>query len=65
MEENKHGPRFWLGNALLGLALLVLFFMGPLADLLGAWAMGVWMVLAGVGMYFIMADGKGKSGVPD
>ncbi len=66
MEEEKHGPKFWLGNGLLALSLLVLFFMGVISEFLGIWAMGLWMGLAGLGMYFVMADGsKGKSGVPD
>jgi drug/metabolite transporter superfamily protein YnfA len=65
METDKHGPKFWLGNGLLALALLVLFFLGALSEILGVWAMAVWMALAGLGMYFVMADGKGKSGVPD
>ncbi len=65
MEEDKHGPKFWLGNTLLGISLLVLFFMGVISEYLGIWAMILWMGLAGLGMYFVMVDGKGKSGVPD
>lgn len=66
MQEDQHGPKFWLGNALLGLALVVLFFMGVISEYLGIWAMALWMGLAGLGMYFIMSGGKkGKSGVPD
>lgn len=65
MQENKHGPKFWLGNGLLGLSLIILFFMGALSEHLGIWAMGLWMALAGIGMYFVMADGKGQSGMPD
>lgn len=65
MQENKHGPKFWLGNGLLGLSLLVLLFMDALAQQMGLWAMALWMILAGIGMYFVMEDSKGRSGTPD
>lgn len=66
MNEFKHGPRFWIGNALLATALLSLFFMGPLSENLGVWAMVLWMVLAGVGMYVLMTDkGEPPPGLPD
>lgn len=56
MQEPKNPNRFWLGNGLLGAALISLFFMGPLSELLGVGAMALWMALAGIGMYFIMQD---------
>lgn len=66
MNEFKHGPRFWIGNALLATALLSLFFMGPLSDNMGVWAMVLWMVLAGIGMYFLMTDkSEAPPGMPD
>lgn len=62
MRDPKQRTQFWIGNGLLAVSLLSLFFMGPLSELLGAWAMGVWMGLAGIGMYFVMQDkGPGDS----
>lgn len=56
--------KFTIGNILLALALITLLFMGSLSDHLGVWAMGLWMGLAGVGIYFIMTD-KSDPGEPD
>lgn len=65
MNEVKHGARFWIGNGLLALALTSLLFMGPLSENLGVWAMILWMVLAAVGMYFLMTDKGGEPGMPE
>lgn len=65
MNNEKHSPRFWLGNALLAVSLLLLFFMGSLWPLLGNWAMGLWMALAGVGMYLVTSDRNPSSSMPD
>lgn len=56
--------KFIIGNILLALALITLLFMGSLSDYLGVWAMGLWMGLAGVGIYFIMTD-KSDHAEPD
>lgn len=61
MQDPKQRTHFWIGNGLLAVSLLALFFMGPLSEVMGAWAMGVWMGLAGIGMYFIMQDKGPKS----
>ena len=65
MHETNHGPRFWIGNALLALALVTMFFLGTLWEHLGVGAMVLWMALAGVGMYFVMTDKGGSSSLPD
>lgn len=62
MRDPKQRIQFWLGNGLLGAALLTLFFLGPLSELLGMGAMLLWMALAGAGMYFVMQDKGPKSG---
>lgn len=56
--DPRHGARFWAGNALLVVALLCLLFLDTLAQWLGTWAMALWMGLAAVGVYLIVADGK-------
>jgi hypothetical protein len=65
MNDPHQKPGFWLGNGLLGLALAMLFFLGPLSELLGAWAMALWMGLAGVGMYLITKDKGPTNNLPD
>jgi hypothetical protein len=45
-------------------ALLALFYMGPLSEILGVWAMALWMALVGAGMYFLMAGKGNDPGMP-
>ncbi|MHB1354016.1 MAG: hypothetical protein ACYC5S_09860 [Thiobacillus sp.] len=47
---------FWLGNGVLAVAMLMMFFMGPFSDALGIWAAVIWMVLAALGVALIMSD---------
>lgn len=65
MNNSSHPPSFWIGNALLGLSLVLLIFLGSLWEVLGAGAMVLWMVLAGVGMYFVMKDKGPGNNMPD
>lgn len=65
MNTGKHGRNFWIGNAVLVLAMLMMFFMGPLSDALGIWAVALWMVLAAVGMGLIMSDKSEEPPAPD
>lgn len=64
MQDSKNNPGFIVGNILLGLALLMLMFIDSLWAALGGWAMGLWMVLAGLGMYLVMTE-KRTSTLPD
>jgi hypothetical protein len=65
VNGNKHQIRFWAGNAVLALAMLLLFFMGPLSDALGIWAAVLWMVLAAAGMALLMSDKRDEPPAPD
>lgn len=56
LNTGKHGRNFWFGNGVLAVAMLALFFMGPLSNALGIWAAVLWMVLAAVGMALLMSD---------
>ena len=38
LNSAKHSRNFWIGNAVLALAMLMLLFMGPLSNALGIWA---------------------------
>lgn len=63
MKPN-HAPRFWIGNGILALAMLMLFFMGTLSEALGIWAVVLWMVMAGVGVGLLMTD-RSEPPAPD
>lgn len=63
VNNPKHGPKFWIGNALLTLAFICLFFMATLSAYLGVWAMVLWMALAGGGFYLLTAN-RGPTSKP-
>jgi Na+/melibiose symporter-like transporter len=65
LNTGKHKRNFWIGNAVLALAMLMLFFMGPLSDALGIWAAVLWMGLAAVGMTLVMSDKSDEPPAPD
>jgi hypothetical protein len=65
LNTGKHSRNFWIGNGVLAVAMLTLFFMGPLSDALGIWAAVLWMVLAAVGMGLVMSDKSGEPPAPD
>ncbi len=65
MNTGKRSRNFWIGNLVLGVAMLTLFFMGPLSDALGIWAAVLWMVLATVGMVLVMSDKSDEPPAPD
>jgi len=58
MNEKEFGPTFWLGNAILGLALFMLLFMGSMWETFGPLAMVLWAAVAGLGMYLVMLKPK-------
>ena len=60
MNPGKRSRNFWVGNAVLALAMLILFFMGPLSDALGIWAAVLWMAVAAAGMALVMSDKTGE-----
>lgn len=65
MNPGKHSRNFWLGNGILALAMLMLFFMGPISDALGIWSVVIWMGLAGVGMALLISDKSDEPPEPD
>lgn len=65
MRETERTGRFWLGNVILGIALVVLLFMGSLWEWLGIWAMGVWAALAATGAYLVATDRGDSPTSPD
>ena len=65
MNTGKRSRNFWIGNGVLALAMLMLFFMGPLSNALGIWAAVLWRVVAGVGMALLMSDKSDEPPAPD
>lgn len=65
MNNPSHTTAFWAGNTLLGVSLVMLIFLEPLWQALGAGAMVLWMILAGVGMYLVTKDKGPGSNMPD
>jgi hypothetical protein len=65
LSTGKRSRNFWLGNGVLVLAMLMMFFMGPLSDALGIWAAVLWMVMAALGMGLIMSDKSDDPPAPD
>jgi len=65
LNTGKHSRNFWIGNAVLTLAMLMLLFMGPLSDAMGIWAAALWMALAAGGVGLIMSDKSGEPPAPD
>jgi purine-cytosine permease-like protein len=62
MNEPEHSNNFWLGNAVLAVAMMVLLFMGRLWNVMGAAAMVLWAALVIVGVYLLMKDKGSGSG---
>jgi len=54
MSSNK-GLNFWLGNAILALALLLLLNMGALWEQMGMLAMVLWVITVGIGAYLVLS----------
>jgi hypothetical protein len=65
-SEDRKRLHFILGNVVLALAALMLLFMGRLWEMLGAWSLILWMVMAAGGVYLIAKDRDvGPPGPPD
>lgn len=61
MNDSQRTRKFWLGNAVLAIALLVLLKLDALSQVMGFGAMILWVILVAVGAWLLMS---GKSG-PD
>lgn len=57
--------RFWAGNIVLVLALLVMFNMGALSERLGMGAVVLWMALVALGFYLILSGKEPPGSMPE
>jgi len=62
---DKGKRNFWIGNAVLTLAMVMLFFMGQLSEAMGIWAAVLWMALTAVGVGLVLSDKSGEPPTPD
>jgi len=58
MNDSERARKFWLGNAVLAVALVLLLEMDRLWHALGVWAFALWAVVAGIGAYLLTVDKK-------
>ncbi len=56
MNDDKPTTKFWLGNGIMAVAMLLLLFMGRLWEVMGAGAMVLWGVLVAAGVTLLMSD---------
>jgi len=56
MKESPKQNRFWAGNGVLVVALVVLLAMDLLWEVIGMWAMVLWVALVGMGVYLVISD---------
>jgi len=59
MNDSTRSNNFWLGNAILALALLLLLKLDAVSQYLGFGAMVLWVALVAAGVWLLMSD-KGK-----
>lgn len=55
MNDQEFGPTFWLGNAILALALVMLLFMGTMWETFGPLALVLWTAVVALGVYLVMS----------
>jgi len=58
MSEPNRGRNFWLGNAVMVVAMGVLLAMGKLWEIMGVGAMVLWVALAAAGAYLLMRSDR-------
>lgn len=62
---NNQKTRFWIGNGVLIVALVVMFNMGALSERFGMWAVVLWMALVALGFYIIMSGKEPPGSMPE
>lgn len=56
MNDSDKTVKFWLGNAVLAVAMVMLLFMGRLWEILGNGAMGLWIAVVAAGAWLLISD---------
>lgn len=56
MNDSEKTGKFWLGNAVLAVAMVMLLFMGKLWEILGSSAMGLWIAVVAAGAWLLLSE---------
>lgn len=64
MQDQGPKTNFWIGNAILVVAMVMLLLMGAAWERLGPLAMVIWVALVIAGLYFLMKDKDGSPNLP-
>jgi uncharacterized membrane-anchored protein len=56
MNDQENRKYFWLGNVVLVIALLMLINLNTLWQQMGAAAMGLWIAVAGFGVFLLTKE---------
>lgn len=56
MNDSKRSPKFWIGNAVLAVALILLLRLDAASKVLGFGAMVLWIALVVAGVILLMSD---------
>ena len=56
MNDSEKSVKFWLGNAVLAVAMAMLLFMGRLWEIMGSSAMGLWIAVVAAGTWLLLSD---------
>jgi len=56
MNDSDKKIKFWLGNAVLAVAMVMLLFMGRLWEILGNSAMALWIAVVAIGAWLLLSD---------
>lgn len=59
MNDEESGGTFWLGNLVLAVAMIMLFYMNTLWEMMGGLAIIVWIGVVAAGTYLLMNKKKG------
>ncbi len=55
MKDSDNKVKFWLGNAVLAVAMAMLLFMGRLWEIMGSSAMGLWIAVVAAGTWLLLS----------
>lgn len=64
MHDSGKSVKFWLGNGVLAIAMAMLLFMGRLWEIMGSFAMAVWIGVVAVGAWLLMGDKEDPPSFP-
>lgn len=64
MHDQEPKSSFWIGNAILAVAMLLLLAMGVVWEYIGVLAMVIWVALVIAGVYFLMKDKDNPPNLP-